>query len=181
MTSRSINLRDISRLQRELTCLPFGIHDDDHVLLNRIHEDVSLRHRDSPNKNLVLYELETRYKDVTQNRAWLSRAHEIPLSHVKVRHELTPVVKHDDRYIQLLISDVLTPLHDSQMSHKLPPLCFTLSEDFKIWMAIEQLDERRCEDSELLLVVSYARAIMAERKASKQNQSLFQSQPVTNQ
>lgn len=178
MNSRSINIRDISRLQRELTCLPFGIYDDDHVLLNRIYEDVNRRHREHKDRNMVLHELETRYKDITQNRAWLSRAHEIPLSQVKVRHELTPVVKHDDRYIQLLISDIATPLHDSLMFHKLPPLCFTLSEDFKIWMAIELLDEQRCEDSELVHVASYARAMMAGRKVSKPNQDLFQSQPV---
>lgn len=167
IADKVVNLRDISNLQRQITCLEFGIVDNDHMLIEKVHAEVGRRHKEHEHTNRILVELYERHRLISNNRFALSKMHEKDIEHIKVIHELTPVVNYQGKLLQLLISDITVPMHDGVARFSQPPLCFTVSEDFKTWTEIEQIDEQQCEDSSLAHVVQHARQMQRSRNPTR--------------
>jgi hypothetical protein len=167
IADKVVNLRDISKLQRQLTCLDFGIVDNDHMLIERVHTEVGKRHKEHEKSHSILVELYERHALISNNRYALSKMHEKEIDDIKVIHELTPVVNYQGKLLQLLISDITVPMHDGVARFSQPPLCFTVSEDFKTWTEIELIDEQQCGDSNLAHVVQHARQMQRSRTPTK--------------
>ncbi|HEX9136129.1 MAG TPA: hypothetical protein VF905_04180 [Nitrospirota bacterium] len=147
MTEKTVQLLDISPHQRNLTCLPFGIYDWSHQLLQALHNEVARRHGDDATRIMMANALVGRYQIVTQNRFGLANIHHKAPEQIQVYHLLSRVMEVEGQHVQYLYSDIIVPLHDAKLRLAQPPLCIILNEDLKTWKEIALLVGQLCEDS----------------------------------
>jgi hypothetical protein len=147
MTEKTVQLLDISPLQHHLTCLPFGIYDWGHQLLQALHSEVARRHGDGPNRMMMANCLVSRFQLISQNRYGLANLHHKAPEDIQVYHLLSSVQEVDGKNVQFLYSDILVPLQDGKARFSQPPLCFILNEDLKTWKEIALSVEQLCEAS----------------------------------
>jgi hypothetical protein len=156
MTNKTVQLLDISPFQQSIACLPFGIYDWGHQLLQDLYNEVARRHGDDDNRVIMMNALLARHQLISQNRYALANMHGKPQEKIQVYHLLSSVLEVNGKNVQFVYSDIYVPLHDAKMRLAQLPLCFILSEDLKTWKEIVLNAEQLCVDSE---VVSAARQL----------------------
>lgn len=136
MVDKIVNLRDISPLQSEITCLPFIILDEDFLLLERLHLEINRRHGDFQNRKIMQDAIFERHNLISNNRVALANEFERPVSEIYVENKLSKVLEDKGLYFQYLTTDLIVHLQDSRSRFKQSPIYFILSEDHKTWQQL---------------------------------------------
>lgn len=149
---RYIHIRDLSPMQRELTGLPFGLHDDGDMLLKKLHEYVYRRHH-SEGKDEILAVLAERYKVMWFNTQGLAQSYERDPTTVKMNIALSPLMDSEfGEKFQLLTTDISFDISDSKIRFTQPAQVFIVGEDNHTWirtaLRVGQLEESEAPTAE---------------------------------
>jgi hypothetical protein len=136
MVDKTVNLRDISPFQTEITCLPFTILDEDFLLLEKLHREITRRHGDFQNRKIMQDAIFERHNLITNNRVALANEYHRPVNEIYVENRLSKVFEEKGLYFQYLTTDLLVNLNDSRARFKQDPIYFILSEDQKTWQQL---------------------------------------------
>lgn len=159
MAVKTIKLRDCVSIDN-LVNLPFDIVDADGYLIPRIHDEISRRFGSHENSPIMLKMLEERNELLTHNYNMISKAHG-SIGETKMRYLLTRMITFEDMLVQILVVDLCAPLHDCYSRFRLYPMALVLSEDFKTWKEIVQLDAKQCGALEEFGIISGSKSVTA--------------------